>query len=64
MRLKKLEVYNRRDNVRVLGVPEQIDGENRLNECTVSQLVNISREFGAKVEQQGISVAHRLHHDP
>ena len=45
-----------------MGVPEQTDGENKWesNECTVSQLVNNSREIGAKVEEQDTSVAHRL----
>ena len=50
----------------MLGDPEKINGENRWesNESIISQVVNISREIGANVEEQDKSVANRLPSGP
>ena len=51
------ETYNRRDNIRVLGINET---SREQPEETIKKIISISKEINAKVEEGDISIAHRL----
>ena len=59
---EKLESYNRRDNLRILGIPECLEGENNREnfDTTIAKVVEISHDIGANVRASDISIAHRL----
>ena len=61
-----LESYNRRDNVRIIGVPEasKVDANNRpiseASEETMAKVVGIAQQIDAKMDERDISISHRL----
>ena len=54
-----LQTYNRRDNIKILGLPEQSAGKETYEE-TSKAVVNLASEIGVKLEETDISIAHRL----
>ena len=54
-----LENYNRRDNVKILGLKETNDGQKE-TETTIKKIVNISNALEAQISENDISIAHRL----
>ena len=59
---EKLESYNRRDNLRILGIPECLEGENNREnfDKTIAKVVEIFHDIGANVQASDTSIAHRL----
>ena len=61
-----LESYNRRDNVRIIGVPEasKVDANDRpiseASEETMAKVVGIAQQIDAKMDERDISISHRL----
>ena len=54
-----LQTYNRRDSIKILGLPEQPSGKETYEE-TSKAVVNLASEIGVKLEETYISIAHRL----
>ena len=52
--LDRLQQYSRRDNIRVYGVDEK-EGE-----CTNTIIVKLAHDMGVVIEEQELSVSHRL----
>ena len=52
--LDRLQQYSRRDNIRVYGVEEKAD------ECTNTIIVKLAHDMGVEIEEQELSVSHRL----
>ena len=52
-----LQTYNRRDNIKILGLPEQSSGKET-HEETSKAVVNLASEIGVKLEETDISIAH------
>ena len=59
---EKFESYNRRDNLRILGIPECLEGENNSEnfDTTIAKVVEISHDIGANMQASDIPIAHRL----
>ena len=57
-----LESYNRRDNIKVFGMPEVImdDGKPEPYTETIKNIVKLANKVEINVNEQGISIAHRL----
>ena len=61
-----LEKYNRRDNVRIIGLPEvkgTADNGQRFFEDynqSIEKVLSVASEMGAQVDKSDISIAHRL----
>ena len=52
--LDRLQQYSRRDNIRVYGIEEKPD------ECTNTIIVKLAHDMGVEIEEQELSVSHRL----
>ena len=63
---KLLEGYNRRDVLRIIGIPEERcereKGRKNFDDYGQSlvKVLNVAREAGAEIEKTDISIAHRL----
>ena len=61
-----LENYNRRDNLRIMGMSERIttDANNRTiwesSDRTISNVVELASDIGVALDKKDISIAHRL----
>ena len=61
---EQLETYNRRDNIKILQLREDINengnfvGENM--EHTMQKVLQLSQKLDAKIDEKDISIAHRL----
>ena len=55
-----LENYNRRDNVKILGLKETNDWQREMMETTIKKVVDISNALEAQISENDISIAHRL----
>ena len=55
-----LENYNRRDNVKILGLKETTDGQREMMETTIKKVVDISNAIEAQISENDISIADRL----
>ena len=57
-----LESYNRRDNIKVIGLPEVIkdDGKPEAYAETIKEVVKLADKMEVNVDEQDISIAHRL----
>ena len=55
-----LENYNRRDNVKILGLKETNNGQREMMETTIKKVVDISDALEAQISENDISIAHRL----
>ena len=63
--IELLENYNRRENIRIVGLPESVSDENgkfRGESCeeTLQKVVELAKLSGAEVTRNDISIAHRL----
>ena len=63
--IELLENYNRRKNIRIVGLPESVSDENgkfrgEICEETLQKVVELAKLTGAEVTQNDISIAHRL----
>ena len=63
--IELLENYNRRENIRIVGLPESVSDENgkfRGESCeeTMQNVVELTKLTGAEVTKNDISIAHRL----
>ena len=63
--IELLENYNRRENIRIVGLPESVSDENgkfRGESCeeTLQKVVELAKLTGAEVTRNYISIAHRL----
>ena len=57
-----LESYNRRDNIKVIGLPEVIedDGKPEAYAETINEIVIFANTIEVNVDEQDVSIAHRL----
>lgn len=62
---EKIENYNRRDNIRIFGIPEDITkvegrtvGESA--EVTMNKVLTVAKELAVNVQLNDLSIAHRL----
>ena len=57
-----LETYNRRDNVKVFGLPETIDesGNTETNAQTAQAFLDVTADLNVNVDATDISIAHRF----
>ena len=57
-----LESYNRRDNVKIIGLSETLsnDGKREQVETTINKVINFGDAIDAKITHTDISIAHRL----
>ena len=57
-----LESYNRRDNIKIIGLPEVIkdDGKPEAHAETIEEVVKLANKIEVNVDEQDISIAHRL----
>ena len=53
-----LETYNRRDNVKIIGLPEQKSRENYKE--TAELVIDLAKEMKYNLDPREISIAHRL----
>ena len=55
-------MYNRRDNVRILDVPETLEQRKSREpkETTLSKVLSIAGNIDAGIDERDISMAHRL----
>ena len=61
-RSNELEQYSRRNNIRIWGIPEKVDGEKYESmETTVSLVVKtLNEKMGLNLENRDIDIAHRI----
>ena len=59
---EQLESYNRRDNIKIIGLPEVIkdDGKPEAYAETIEEVVKLANKIEVNVDEQDISIAHRL----
>ena len=63
---EQLENYNRRDNLKILGFPEQVQRDSNGNSIfenydkTINNVIQLATNIGANVTPADISIAHRL----
>ena len=59
---EQLETYNRRDNLKILGINENLheDGHLETPSETIEKVLNVSNIIESKVTANDISIAHRL----
>ena len=59
-----IETYIRRENVRIMGIPENATNDNRQNwessDATTVKVIDIANKVGSNLEKSNISIAHRL----
>lgn len=55
-----LEGYNRRDNVRIIGLKEHNNGEREQYKETIAKVLEVAQAAKAEVLEGDISIAHRL----
>ena len=57
-----LESYNRRDNVKIIGLSETLsnDGKREQVETTINKVISVGDAIDAKITHTDISIAHRL----
>ena len=57
-----MEKYKRRDNIKVIGLPEVIkdDGKPEAYPETIKEIVKLANKTEVNVDEQDISIAHRL----
>ena len=61
-----VEGYNRRDNLKIIGIPENrgLDTNGRQiiedNNESIARVIKVATNIDAKVTEGGISIAHRL----
>ena len=61
---EQLETYNRRDNIKILGLREDANGNGEIKgeniEQTLDKVIDLSKKLEADVDSRDISIAHRL----
>ena len=61
---EQLENYNRRDNIKILGLREDVNGNGEIKgeniEQTLEKVIDLSKKLEADVDSRDISIAHRL----
>ena len=61
---EQLETYNRRDNIKILGLREDTNGNGEIKgeniEQTLDKVIDLSKKLEADVDSRDISIAHRL----
>ena len=62
--VEMIEQYNRRDNIKVFGIREEVTGDNvpihETPEHTMQKVISVCQDIEAEINQNDISIAHRL----